>query len=52
MNRLILPEDVIQVIKSFLSCNDGDEATESLILSIGSELLDVSVDTLLEMLEK
>lgn len=52
MNQIILSEDVIEVIKSFLSCNDGDEATKSLILSIGSELLDVSVDTLLEMLEE
>ena len=49
MNKLIAPEDVIEVVKSFLSCNDGDEATESLILAIGAELLDVSVDTLYEL---
>ena len=50
MNQMIVPEDVIVVIKSFLDCNDGDEATESLILAIGAELLDVSVDTLVEMI--
>jgi hypothetical protein len=48
MNKLIMQEDAIEVIKSFLSCNRGDEATEYLILAIGAELLDVSVDTLLE----
>ena len=52
MNQIIAPEDVIEVIKSFLSCNEGDESTECLILSIGAELLDVSVDTMLEMIEK
>ena len=52
MNQLIVPEDVIEVVKSFLSYNEGDEATESLILTIGAELLDVSVDTMLEMIEK
>ena len=49
MKELIMPEDVIEVVKSFLSCNEGDEATESLILAIGAELLDVSVDTMCEL---
>lgn len=51
MNQIIVTEDVIEVIKSFLSCNEGDEATEHLILSIGAEMLDVSVDTMLEMIK-
>lgn len=51
MNNVIMPEDVIEVIKSFLSCNDGDEAMEDLILAIGAEMLDVSVDTILEMIK-
>ena len=50
MNQLIIPEDVIEAVKSFLSYNKGDEATESLILSMGAELLDVSVDTLYELI--
>ena len=50
MNQLIIPEDVIEAAKSFLSYNKGDEATESLILSMGAELLDVSVDTLYELI--
>ena len=50
MNDVIIPEDVIEVIKNFLSCNDGDEATEDLILAIGAEMLNVSVDAMLEMI--
>lgn len=52
MNAMIMPENVVEVIKSFLACNEGDEATECLILSIGAELLDVSEETLMEMIEK
>lgn len=51
MNEVIYPEDVIAVILSFLDVNKGDEATESLILAIGSELLDVSQDMMIEILE-
>ena len=51
MNQIIMPEDVIEVVKSFLSCNEGDESIELLILSMGAELLDVSIDTLLEMIK-
>ena len=50
MNELIFPEDVLNVIESFLECNAGDEATINLILAIGAELLDVSVDTLAEVI--
>ena len=52
MNTMITHEDVIAVMKSFLAWNEGDEATECLILSIGAELLDVSEETLMEMIEK
>lgn len=51
MNTMIMPEDVVTVMKSFLDCNEGDEATECLVLSIGAELLDVSEETLMEMIE-
>lgn len=51
MNRMITPEDVVTVMKSFLACNEGDESTECLILSIGAELLDVSEETLIEIIE-
>ena len=50
MNEIITKEDVIAVIKSFIDVNDGDEATVAVILSIGSELLDVSSDKMLELL--
>jgi hypothetical protein len=52
MNRMLEPEDVVVVIKSFLDCNAGDEATECLILSIGAELLDISEETLIQMIEE
>lgn len=48
MNTLIFPEDVDNVIQSFMLVNRGDEATESLILAIGAELLDISSDTMAE----
>lgn len=48
MNRMLFAEDVDNVIKSFIIVNDGDDATESLILAIGAELLDISVDTMAE----
>lgn len=49
MNSILFPEDVCNVIQAFLMVNDGDEATENLILSIGAELLDVSTDTMYDM---
>lgn len=52
MNQCILPEDVIETVKFFLSHNKGDEASENLILSFGAELLDVSSDTIIEMIEE
>ena len=48
MNTLIVPKDVDAVIKSFMFVNEGDAATENLILAIGAELLDISVDTMAE----
>lgn len=49
MNQMLFPEDVINVVQSFCMCNDGDDATCDLILAIGAELLDISVDTMAEM---
>ena len=52
MNTIIYPEDVVAVIQSFLACNAGDEATEEILLAVGAELLDVSTDTMNEMVQK
>ena len=49
MNTILFPEDVVNVCQSFLLVNQGDESTQGLILAIGAELLDVSVDTINEM---
>lgn len=43
-------ERVLRVIQEFVSYNQGDDSTVDLIMNIGSEILDVSVDRLLEML--
>ena len=51
MNTILFPEDVMNVIQSFYMCNDGDEATVDLVLSIGAELLDVSPDEMLNMIK-
>ena len=48
MRTIIFPEDVDNVIQSFILVNNGDEVTENLILAIGAELLDISVDTMAE----
>lgn len=50
MNSIIFPEDVINVIESFLAVNNGDDATELLLISVGAQLLDVSEDMFMEML--
>lgn len=48
-DMIIAKEDAINVCKEFLSANNGDDATENLILSIFAELLDCSPDTILEL---
>ena len=52
MNTILTLEDVLVVMKSFLDCKDGDEATKCIVLSIGAELLDVSEETLMEMIKE
>lgn len=49
MNKILEPADVIAVIKSFCDINKGDEATTDLLLAVGAELLDVSDNTINEM---
>ena len=52
MNSIIEAADVIAVVKSFCAVNKNDESTIELIMAIGAELLDVSVDTINEMMEE
>lgn len=49
-NSIIDGEHAIETCKSFLDVNEGDEATEQLILSIFCELFDCSEDLLMEAL--
>lgn len=51
MNNWIEPVNVVECVKSFLAINKGDEGAEDLIIAIGAELLDVSVDKFVEMIE-
>lgn len=50
VNKIVTSEDIIEVIKNFLSYNEGDEITEDLILAIGAEILGVSSDKLFEII--
>lgn len=50
MKTMLFDDDVIPVIKEFFLANSGDEDTQSLILAIGADILDVSDDTMLEMI--
>lgn len=52
MNSIIEAADVIAVVKNFCDVNKNDESTIELIMAIGAELLDVSVDTINEMMEE
>lgn len=52
MNNIINAESAVSVIGTFLKHNSGDESTEELIISIGCELLDVSQDRLIEMIDE
>lgn len=52
INTLIFPEDVANIIQSFYLMNEGDEATTDLILTIGAQLLDVSDDTMFDMITR
>lgn len=52
MNSIIDATDIIAVVKSFCDINKNDESTIELIMAIGAELLDISVDTINEMMEE
>lgn len=44
-------KDVANVIRMFYMENEGDEATCDLILAIGAELLNVSMDAMMELID-
>lgn len=50
MQNIIEKERIIATIRSFYDANDGDEATQLLLVSIGTEILDCSEDNFLEMM--
>lgn len=47
-NQIIENDHVINTCKSFLDVNKNDEDAKTLILTITCEILDCSIDTLLE----
>lgn len=51
MNTMIFPEDVDKVIQSFVSYNEGDEATQCLIVAIGADLLNIPMRTMMDRIE-
>ena len=50
MTHTLTGAEVLCVLKHFMAANAGDEATETLIISIGAEILDVSQDCMMELL--
>lgn len=50
MQNIIEKERIIATIRSFCDINDDDEATQSLLITIGAEILDCSEDNFLEMM--
>lgn len=48
MLEQISSEHILSVIATFYNVNCGDDATTDIILNIGSEILDISPDTILE----
>ena len=52
MNNFVAAEDIISVIKEYLKLDNGDENTEEIIISIGAEILCISPDKLLEMINE
>lgn len=51
MKTMLFPEDVANAIQSYVLANQGDEATVELILAIGAELLDISIEEMAEMIK-
>ena len=50
-NQMLFPEDVANAVQSFVMVNEGDKETVSLILAIGAELLDISVEEMEAMIQ-
>lgn len=50
MQNIIEKERIIATIRSFYDMNDGNEKTQTLLITIGAEILDCSEDTFLEMM--
>lgn len=51
MNQMLFPEDVANAVQSFVMVNEGNEEIVSLILAIGAELLDISVEEMEAMIQ-
>ena len=50
MTHTLTVAEVLCALKHFMSANEGDSATELIIIAIGAELLDVSQDRMKELL--
>lgn len=50
MTHMLTGAEVLCTLKHFMAANEGDSATELIIIDIGAELLDVSHDRMMELL--
>lgn len=51
MSKHVDADKIIKVIKEFLSYNEGDEATEYLIIAIGAQILGMTSDDFAEIVK-
>ena len=51
MNTVVFPEDVANAVQLFYLRNRKDNMATDLIIELGAELLDISPDEMLEMIE-
>lgn len=52
MLQAIEGEHIVATIKSFCEVNEGDENTQSLLVAVGAEILDVSEDRFQELMSE
>ena len=50
MITTISSEEVVNVVRVYYKFNEGDEATQCLIIAMGAVLLEISHDKMLEMI--
>lgn len=51
MNTILFPEDVANAIQSFVLVNKDNKDTVALLLAIGAEMLDITIEEMESMIQ-